>query len=443
MHKLVITISVVLSLCSIPTVHAAQVYFTPEPVFSGSYTDNLFLESENEDWDFITVAGINLTNEILWRRAGIRLNYSPSYNMYTEHESLDYWRHAATLNTWKIIQRSTRLEINDTYLRSNDPLDESVSDAEPGGPQGPDIEVDPNRRGRGEYYTNVAEARLSHQFGAEDDVFIAVQHRVYRDVDPLPNTPVANYDTVAPSLGLVFHFSQEWSTELDADYEDTQYTDRNDRNEYNAEIRFLYGFSRNVSGFCSYRHTILRFDLDEAQNDENYDVYSPSVGIRYEISDRVRIEIAAAYYTQKFDHSEDEEGYFVNSDMDARWQFRTSYVSLSGGSGYDIDDDATADNRLNIYGRLRLGAGYNFSQHVEGSIHGRYRYDEFPNEEPVRLRHTAGAGAALNWQAAQWVDLNLSCDYSNVNSDDASEEYSETRAMLTVRIHPANPYRMK
>jgi hypothetical protein len=441
-YKIVITISVVLSLCFIPTVDAAQVLFTPELVFSGAYTDNLFLESENEDWDYITTAGVDLTNEILWRSAGIRLNYNPSYNMYTEHKALNYWRHAATCNIWKIIQRNTRLEINDTYLRSNDPLDESVRDTEAGEPQGPDIEIDPNRRGRSEYYTNVAEARLSHQFGADDDIFIAVQYRVYREVEPLPYAEVDNYDTVAPSMGLVFHFTQQWSTELDANYEETQYTDRNDRNEYNADIRFLYGFNRKVTGFMGYRHTILRFNLDEAPDEENYDIYSPSVGLRYEVGDTVRIEIAAAYYAQKFDHSEDEDGYIVNSDMDARWRFRTSYVSLSGGSGYDIDDDATADNRLNIYGHLRLGAGYYFSPHVEGSVYGRYRYDEFPNEEPVRLRHTSGAGAALNWQAARWADLILSCDYSNVNSDDATEEYSETRATLTLRIHPANPYRM-
>lgn len=443
MQKSLILFSVALSLCIIPTANAALVQYTPELIVSKSYTDNLFLSPDNEQWTYITSIGLNITTDVLWRTAGIRINYNPSYNAYSEFDEFDYWRHAASARIWKVIHRNTRLELSDTYLRSNDPLDESDLPVEEGQPEGPDIEVDPNRRGRDRYYTNVAEARLSHQFGAKDEVSIAAAHRVFREVDPLPDVPTANYEAVVPSLGLVYHLTRQWSSELEGSYEDTQYPDRNDRKESNASIRFLYGFERRFSGFLGYRHTIIRFDLDETQDDENYYISSPFVGIRYEVGDHTNIEIAAAYYVQRFDHSPDDDGITVNSEIDSRWQFRTSYIDLSGGSGYDIDDDGTDDNGLNIYGHARLEGGYNFLPHFLGTIYGRYRYDKFPNEEPERVRHTTGAGAALTWQAIRWMEIALSCDYSNVNSDSASEEYSEKRAMLTVRIFSPHPLRLE
>lgn len=443
MHKSLILFSVVLSLCIIPIANAALVQFTPELIVSETYTDNLLLTPDNEQSTYITSVGLNLTTDVLWRTAGIRINYNPSYNAYSEFEEYDYWRHAASANIWKVFKRNTRLELNDTYLRSDDPLDESDLPVEEGLPEGPGIEADPNRRGRDQYYTNVAEARLSHQFGTEDEVFIAVAHRVFREVDPLPGAVTDNYDAVVPSLGLVYHFTQQWSSELEGSYEDTQYEDLNDRKESNAIIRLLYRFTRRFSGFFGYRHTILRFDLDETQDDEDYEISSPFVGIRYEIGDHTNIEIAAAYYKQRFDRSPDDDGTTINSEIDTRWQFRHAYLGLSGGSGYDIDDDGTDDNGLNIYGHARLEGGYNFTPHVLGTIYGRYRYDEFPNEEPERVRHTSGAGAALTWQAARWMEISLSGDYSDVNSDDTDEAYTERRAMLTVRIFSPVPFRLE
>jgi hypothetical protein len=310
-------------------------------------------------------------------------------------------------------------------------------------PEGPGIEADPNRRGRDQYYTNVAQARLSYQFGAEDEVFIAVAHRAYREVDPLPDAGTDNYDAVEPSLGLVYLFTQEWSVELEGSHENTQYQDRNDRKQSNANIRLLFGFTRRFSGLVGYRHTILKYDSDEIQDDEDYEISSPSIGLRYEVGDHTNIEIAAAYYKQRFDQSEDDEGFNISSDIDTLWQFRYSYLGLSGGSGYDIDDDGADDNGLNIFGQARVEGGYYFAPHVLGTIYGRYRYDKYPNEEPERVRHTTGAGAALTWQAAQWIVLDLSGDYSDVHSDDSEEEYTERRAMLTIRIFSPAPLRLE
>jgi hypothetical protein len=446
-HKSLILFSIILSLCIIPSANAALMQLTPEMIVSKTYTDNLFLSPDDKQWSYINSVGLNLTTDVLWRTAGIRINYNPSYLSYSRFEDYDYWRHAAGVNIWKVFKRNTRLELNDNYLRSDDPLDESDLSVEQGQPQGPGIEADPNRRGREQYYTNVAEARLSHQFGTEDNVYIAIAHRIFRDVDPPPDSATDsvetdNYDAVVPSLGLVYHFTRQLSSELDGSYENTQYQDRNDRGESNANIRFLYRFTRRFNAFLGYRHTILRFDRDETESDEDYDIISPFAGVRYIVDENTNVEIAAAYYKQRYERSEEDEGFAINSDINTRWQFRTAYIGLSGGSGYDVDDDGTEDNGLNIFGHALIEGGYNVTPYISGVIYGRYRYDKFPNEEPERVRQTTGAGATLTWQARRWMELALSGDYSNVTSDDTSDEYTEKRAMLTIRIFAPVPFRL-
>jgi hypothetical protein len=441
--KLLLLLIVILSLSTIPAADAARVQYTPELFVSKTHTDNIFLSPDNEQWTYINSVGLNLTADVLWRTAGISVNYNPSYNEYSEFEDLHYWRHAASANIWKTLVRNTRLELTDTYLRSDDPLDESALPVDEGQPERPGIEADPNRRGREQYYTNVAEARLSHQFGAEDEVYIAVAHRVFRQVDPLPEVATDNYDAIVPSLGIVYHFTRQLSSELDGSYENTQYQDLNDRRESNANIQFFYRFTRRFSGLIGYRHTILKYDLDVTQDDEDYDIYSPSIGFRYEVGDHTTVQIAGAYFKQKFNQSEDDEGFNIDSDIDTHWQFRHSHLLLSVGSGYDIDDDGTEDNQLNIFGHASLEYGYNFTPFFFSTIYSRYRYDKFPNEDPERIRNTAAAGAALNWQATRWMALVLSGEYSDVTSDDIDEEYTERRAMLTLRIFSPHPLRLE
>jgi hypothetical protein len=438
-RKRLIACAIILLVCNISTLQAAQVLFAPTLVLSEEYTDNLFLDSQDEVYDFTTVAGLNLNGQLLWRTAGIELSYSPTYHSFQENNELSYWRHEAGLYTWKQFQRNTRIELRDTYLRSNDPTDESAAIEQDGQPQGPAIATDRNRRGRNEYYTNVAEARINHQFGANDQVYVAYSYSILRDVDTIPGVASEDNDISMPSIGLSYDFSQRWGMEIDSSYAITDYKEHNDRNEYNGNLRLLYRFGRSLSGFVNYRHTNV--DFDQA-TDEDYSVYEPSIGIRYDFPDDARIEIGGGYYIQDFETSENEEGFDITSSIYKRWMFRTGFIGISGGSGYVIDDNGVEDNGLDIYYQGRLELGYNFAATVTGSIYGAYRYDEYPNETPERVEKSASAGLALDWQALHWMFLRLSYDLTDVTSDRAADEYTENRALITIRLAPPSPYRL-
>ena len=79
--------------------YAARVNFTPELFVSEEYTDNLFLDYDDDAKvdDFITTAGLSLTLEVLGQTDGLEVNYTPSYSTFADNDDLDYWRHSARL----------------------------------------------------------------------------------------------------------------------------------------------------------------------------------------------------------------------------------------------------------------------------------------------------------------------------------------------------------
>ena len=437
-QKILCALIVALFMSNVSTLQAAQVVFTPAVTLSEEYSDNLFLSSQNEIDDFITSAGLELTGQMLWRTAGIKLNYSPTYKSFDENDALNYWRHQAGLFMWKELGRNTKFTLTDNYLRTDNPTDESAAISQNDQAQGPAIEADRNRRGRNEYYANIAQASLAHQFGANDRVSVAYQYSILRDVDTLPGIPVNDNDIATPMVALAYNISPGWSAEINGSYEITDYEEQNDRNEFNGSLRLLYRIDRNMFGYFDYRHTILNFDQD---TDEDYRIYEPSIGFRYAFERHAKIEIGCGYYIQDFDTSDNQEGYNVTSNIAKKWTYRTGYFDMAGDSGYIIDDNGSQNNGLDIYYQGRLEVGRHLTSRLTGLVYGKYRYDSYPDETPERVDRTTTAGLGFDWQALQWMVIRLSYSFSNVSSDREVNEYTENRAMLTVKMAPSIPYR--
>ena len=368
--------------------NAAQVLFTPALILTERYSDNIFLVPDIEDAnitkeeDYITSAGLSLTGQVIGRTAGLELNYTPTYNAFATNTDFDYWRHTGRVLLWNDFSRYTRLEITDTYLETENPLDES-EDYTPDDPtQGPDIEPDTTRRGRNRYRTNTAQIRLSHRFGERDNYYLALQHDMHEDVDPDPDIPVRDYRNLQPSLGMTYWFAQRWGIALDGYYSNRDYEDESDREEISGYVRFLRAITRNLSGFIEYRQTYLNYD---EETEQDYRLHQSSIGADYQFQETAHITLAAAYYIQDYQDLEDDaddNGWSVNSDIYKRWAFQRSYIDLTGGSGYDIDDTGVEDRGLNFFYQGRLELGRTFTPRFTGNIFGSYRYDEYPNLTP-------------------------------------------------------------
>lgn len=427
---------------------AAQVLVTPRLILQEEYNDNIFLTPDNEEDDYITSAGLGIFAQINGRTAGLDLNYLPTYNAFADNTDLDYWRHEARARYWHNLARHTTFTITDDFLQTSDPTD-AAADVEPTDPGvAPAIETDPDRRGRDEYRTNVAEARLDHQFGANDNVYLSFRHFLLEEVDS-PDTPgalVDDYTELRPSAGLEYWFTPRYAFELEGYYANLDYDDQNDLEEFYGLARLLHAFSRTVRGFVEYRQTEVNYDRDFDPNaDPDYNVYQPAVGVRYQFQDTGRFTISAGYLWQDVEggDEDDVDQIVVNSELYKRWNFRSSFLDLIGASGYDVSGrGAGADLGLNIYYSGRLAMGYNFTSRFSADCYGSYRYDEYPNTIDDRVDQILDAGAAMHYQMLQWMNIDLNYRYRDFTSDDEFTEYTENRVWLTVTMQPSTPFRL-
>ena len=417
-----------------PTAIAAQVLFTPAIVISQQYTDNIYLSYQNTEDDYITTAGIDLTGQMIWRTAGFLLNYNPTYNRYWENDNLNNWRHSANIDIWKDFTRNTKFSLRDSYLQSNDPADTSS-------PTELDNQfIDANRQGRDEYLTNTAETRLSHNFGSDDSFSIAVFYSAFREIDPPSLTTTNDNNIITPAFILLYNIGPRWGIDFNTSYAISDYFEQEDRRQLNGSLKLSYLITRSLSSFINYQHTILTY---EQNADSDYQILNPTAGFRYTFQDNAHIELGLGYYSQQYnDTSKNTDGYNVSADISKRWTIRRAYFGITGNSGYQIDDDETRDNGFNIYYQGRVDAGYNFTPKLTGSVYFNYRYDDYPDDPTGKFGESTTSGAALSWQALQWVNLRLTYDYRTYNTNTWIDEYKENRVQLTIRIAPPNPYKL-
>ncbi|MBW2741030.1 MAG: hypothetical protein JRE64_19780, partial [Deltaproteobacteria bacterium] len=164
-----------LLLFTISNADSYQATFTPRISVSEEYTDNHFLTDDNKEHEYITIASIGFIAEVLGRSNGMSISYDPSYSWHDRYSDNDAWSHRAAFDYWIGISRNTRLEINDTFLHTEEPVTE-IEDF---------TEVDTTiRRSRRSYYTNSSGVELSHQFGESDSVSLGFVYSFLKNDDP-------------------------------------------------------------------------------------------------------------------------------------------------------------------------------------------------------------------------------------------------------------------
>jgi hypothetical protein len=425
-----------------PRGHAAQVNFTPSIIATEEFTDNLFLDADNEEEAWITRVGVGLSTDVLWQTAGLNLTYQPSYVWYQDFSEYDNWRHEADLSYYHDLTRFTRLTIQDSYLQTTNPSDESEAVIVDDPLERPVIDTDRNRRGRDKYYTNVARGRLEHRFGERDRVYLGHSYRILREEDVRLGQEEDDYDIHEPSAGVEYWPTPQWGVGLDGRYAVKEYKDRDDRDEINGRLRLSHRFTRHLDGYIQYLHTIVDYDSSSFESD--FDVYAPSAGIRYQFEKNAHIDVSFGHYWQNYDNSDedDEDGYFIDSAILKVWPFRLGEISVSAVSGYEVDDEGAEDRGLKIYYGGRLRGRYDFTRLFYGTAYAGYSWADYPNDDPSRTDEAIAAGAGLRYQVLRWMNLNLDYDFIDRTSDDEDEEYTENRVAFTITIAPETPFRI-
>lgn len=429
-----LSLFVLLSILSTGTVSlAAQFNFTPRVSARETYTDNVFLEDNDKEDDFITRASAGGTLSILGKTSGLEFIFDPSYNWFADKTTDDYWRVPATLDIWSNFSRRTRFELFNRFLRDEDPDDNQpvIRDSDgrilaPG-----DSTV---RRGLEWYYTNYTTARIDHQFGSDDSIYGKLLYSLRRDDDPDGNIN----DRYAPSAGLTYWFGPKWGTTIDAVYTRATFDNSDDYHDIAGIFQLNRRFTRQFQLFGRFGYAYRDNNGDDGGDDGDYQVYAPSAGLIYDVAKDSRVSFGGGYYYQDFNDGGNEKGPFVNGDAYKIWRHQRWNARLLGKAGLDRSDFGNERLGFTWFAGIIANARYDFTRHFYGTVFGRYRYSDFINDDRKDNRYRVGAG--LGWLPTRWMELTLDYYFNGLDST-ASENYQENRVWFQVTLQPDKPWR--
>ncbi|MBI5063585.1 MAG: outer membrane beta-barrel protein [Desulfatitalea sp.] len=413
---------------SLSPVLAIETTFSPRVRVTEEYTDNLHLTPDNEVDDFITTTGVGASLGFRGATAALTLAYDPEYASYQDNSYLNAWRHFASLDgNWQMT-RFTRLGVTDTFTISDDPAD--------------DIETDIQSRGRNRYTRNTAHAEIAHQFGREDSVEMGYEHMVLKNELPTEEDSQSHN----PYMDFLWWFVEnEYGFQAHADYRRGLFEYSDDFDSWFGDFRLRKRFTRNFDMFLQYAHMITQYDHNpdaaDAATVEDYVVYNPGVGLNYIAGENTNISVAAGYAFRDREFGEDDEGPVVTSDLRTAWIYPRSLIELTASSGYTQDTFSTDNRGFNVFGAAGCRAEYGFTSRLRGDVAARYRYVRYLDEDPVGEDQFVDAGPGIAYQALSWMRFRLEYTYRTVFSNTPEDEYAENRAMLSLILEPATPYR--
>jgi hypothetical protein len=426
-----------------PEAFSLQYTFHPRVSATEEYTDNVFLSSDNEKDDFITIVSAGFTAAALGKTGGLEVSYDPAYTKYYDFDENDGWRHDAKLHGWSDLGKRTRFDVWNVFLRTEDPLgEEDLLGLRDGDViQEGDTTIRKNRR---TYYRNRAETRLTHQFGKEDLIYAGFVWGLLRNNDPQDE----DNDHYSPSIGLNYWFGPKFGFQSNATYTKANFDQdsafigdgTDDFDNYAGMIRFI-----GRTGVFAQHNQIYR-DFDGDDND--YMVYAPSAGFTYVVEEGLNLRMGAGYFYQDVDNDDDEQGIFGNGQIDKTWTSRRGSLTLAALTGLDQNNFGAENVGLERFGQVQGSAMYKFARTLSGDLNGSYRYsdvvgtaDQDDNDDTGKKVHRFRAGAGLTFEPVKWMAMRLGYNFNKVNSENNADEYDEHRGLFTITLTPDKPYR--
>jgi len=434
---------IVMVIASMNIASAAQLSFTPRATVTEEYNDNIDLDRRDKMDDFITTVTVGGTLELVGQLSGVRIAYDPGYSFYADHDEYDSWEHNLLGSAWHNFSRETRLELTNYFLYTKDPLADDDVEDERG-----NIIVRGNdrRRERDTFWRENATARLSHQFGLEDSMYVQFTYGLLKYDDPADEDSQES----TPAAGLTYWFSQWTGVEVHGAYTRGVYDagTSSDFNNYLGRVRLNQRFTREFGVYGEYQHIYRDFDesvggVDAGGDIENdYQVYAPSAGVFYQFDPTLTSSLGVGYYYQDIEDAVDQDGPFINADINKLWDFQRWNIRARGSSGIDSADFGDENLGFERFAQAELIGRYNFTRDFFGDLGLRYRYSDFINSEDDEVDHRYTVDAGLGYSVTRWMSLRLAYAFDKLDAINSTDDYEQNRVYVTLTLQPDQPWRL-
>ena len=408
-----------------------KVVFTPKLSINGEYTNNVNLSDDTEESDYITTISPGFDFEISKKIRGVKISYQPGYSEYAKHSKYNTWRHSAQFSGWTDISKRTKLEVNDSFRRSEEPISEE------------DTTI---RKDRKSYYTNSAGINLTHQLGKSDSISMGYVYSILENEDP----DIEDNAKHNPSIG----FSHRFSPYLDIDARvfyikgefdiDDKTVESDDFDHWNGSLQLTNKFTKYLDGFVNYAHTHMDFKGES----EDYQIYNPSIGMSYTIDEGTSLSLDVGYYYRDREKSESNSGITVNGNIGKTWRLKRGSINLTGSSGFSESYFGAESLGFNRYYQGQGTANYRLTKYLSSDISASYRTTEYLDVRPEREDRDTNAGLGITFRSpARWwlpVSVRLGYSYHSVDSTLSENDYEDQRVQFNISISKpfAKPIRL-
>lgn len=348
-------------------IRAGSFIIFPEIGVTESYSDNVALDEDDEQSDFVTQIEPLVELQSQWSRHALGLEVGADIAFHAEESDEDYQDFFALGQGLLDISRQTNLSANTELRLAHEGRD------------------DPEDPGDDEL-TNV------YIFGGG----LALEHQINR-------------------LGFTVGGDVQRNV-----YEDDE-EDRN-ANIYDFLLRTSYEVSPRLDTFVEGRYNIEDRDDDVDANGIERDTngYEARLGVGLDITSVLFGEAFAGYRLQQFaeDDFDDETG--VSFGVDLNWNpTQLTSIGFSGARDFrPTDEGGAASNFRTDFG---ITIDHEFLRNVIVGGRANYRIDDFRGDD--REDETYILGGGITYWLNRNLSLNAGYDYSERDSNQAGEDY--------------------
>jgi len=424
---------------------------TPTANISEEYSDNYLRTSENKQEEFITSYSVGISLGILDTNKQVFINYSPTYRDYKNLSERDRIDHVISMDARFNPTKHTELQAQVHYDGQNDNYqgDRREHRANISGvtqvKKNTKVDYSYNVSRRfdeqlrtgifKEHTVSTARAGIDHKYGKKD-ILTAVF--IY-ETDEYEVQDDDEYKKLEPYATASYWFSPLHGMEANLGYLKKDFDlDFNDLETYSGHLRYIRTFSKTLDGYVKYRHS-----YSDTQ-DYTHQIYHPSVGVDWEISDDSGISLGVgALFHDWSNENDDNVDPFIDLDAFKRFDFspRTS-LTFTGSSDYTSSGDDASSLGYNTNYRLGAVFSHQLAKRLSSSIFGSYSRVEFNNLDDERDDDRTTLGAGLTWTPLKWLQLGLNYSFTDYRTTSSQrDDYQDNRVYFSIRYVPEKPIR--
>lgn len=391
---------------------------------SGQYDSNIYLTSDDEESDWISIISPSFTVNLYSKYWQAMLSYSPSVYNYLNHSENNYISHKIGFSYLNNISEKLTLSVYSKFDKTQELYElNSETEAHIYSPS------DYTTRKKRTYHSQYSgQLKLNYEMDRKEFFFVGYNH--YRNWEQDEN--IEEGSRFNPFWGLKLLVSDRLYLSLDGSYiKGDFYGESEDFHEIKGSLRFIKEITKHFTVNVAYAHTYMDYVGDSA----DYQVYAPSAGFIYKFSKDASLGMDIGYYKQEKEKDEEEKGINLNLDVNKKWKIKKGSVEFKYISGYEETYFGSENLGFTVYHGGKLTYLYDFTRHLSNLAYIDYRLNKYTDVDPERRDNILSLKDELTYKVNKWMNLLFSYEYRWLNSNIDVNDYKEHKVMVSIVLY--------